>query len=68
MVPVADLDQAISELTDKGYRVIATLNLPIAKVAYCDTFKEIGVATEIIGVTEAGLDFVQQLKSGTAIV
>jgi methylmalonyl-CoA/ethylmalonyl-CoA epimerase len=65
MVPAADLDKAISELTDKGYSVITTLNLPIAKVVYFDTYKQIGVATEIIGVTEAGLDFVQQLKSGT---
>jgi methylmalonyl-CoA/ethylmalonyl-CoA epimerase len=65
MVPVADLDKAVSELTDKGYPVITTLNLPIAKVAYFDTYKEIGVVTEIIGVTEAGLEFVQQLKSGT---
>jgi hypothetical protein len=65
MVPVADLDKAISELTDKGYSVITTLNLPIAKVAYLDTYKEIGVVTEIIGVTEAGLDFVEKLRSGT---
>ena len=65
MVPVSDLDKAVSELTDKGYPVITTLNLPIAKVAYFDTYKEIGVVTEIIGVTEAGLEFVQQLKSGT---
>ncbi len=65
MVPVADLDKAIFKLTDKGYPVITTLNLPIAKVAYFDTYNEIGVVTELIGVSEAGLDIVQQLKSGT---
>lgn len=65
MVPVAELNKATSELTDKGYTSITTLNLPIAKVAYFDTYKEIGVATEIIGVTEPGLDFVQVLKNGT---
>jgi hypothetical protein len=37
---------------------------PVATVAYFDTFKEIGVATEIIGVTEAGEGFVEQMKSG----
>ena len=66
MLPVADLDKAISELTDKGYPIITTLNLPIAKVAYFDTYKDLGVVTEIIGVTEAGVEFVQQLKSGTS--
>ena len=63
MVAVADLDKAVSELIDRGSPVITTLNLPVAKVAYFDTYKEIGVATEIIGLTEAGVDFVQQLKN-----
>jgi methylmalonyl-CoA/ethylmalonyl-CoA epimerase len=65
IVPVADLDKAIAELTNKGYAMITSLNLPIAKVAYFDTYKEIGVVTEIIGATDAGLQFVEQLKSGT---
>ena len=64
MVPVANFDKAISELTAKGCKIITTLNLPIAKVAYFDTYKEIGVATEIIGITDAGYQFVEQLKSG----
>ena len=64
-VPVADLDKAISELTNKGYPVITSLNLPVAKVAFFDTYKELGVVTEIIGITEAGVQFVQQVKTGT---
>ncbi|HEX5154077.1 MAG TPA: VOC family protein [Parafilimonas sp.] len=64
MVPVSQLEKAIAEMTGKGYPVITSLNLPIAKVAYFDTTKEIGVVTEIIGVTEAGVEFVQQLKNG----
>jgi catechol 2,3-dioxygenase-like lactoylglutathione lyase family enzyme len=64
IVPVAGLDKAISELTGKGYHLITSLNLPIAKVAYFDTYKDIGVVTEIIGATDAGLEFVQQLKNG----
>ena len=65
LVPEADLDKAISELTNKGYPVITSLRLPVAKVAFFDTYKEIGVVTEIIGLTEAGVTFVNQLKSGT---
>ena len=64
MVPVSGLDKAVAELTDQGYRVLTSLTLPVAKVAYFDTYKEVGVATEIIGITEAGIEFIQQLKSG----
>jgi methylmalonyl-CoA/ethylmalonyl-CoA epimerase len=66
IVPAADLDKSISEFRNKGYSVITTLNMPIAKVAYFDTYKEIGVLTEIIGATDAGLEFVQQLKNASA--
>ena len=61
-ISVNDLDKAISEFTSKGYPVITSLNLPVAKVVFFDTYKEIGVVTEVIGLTEAGLEFVQQLK------
>ena len=64
MVAETDLDKAISELTGKGYPVITTLNLPVARVAFFDTYKEIGVVTELIGITAAGVEFVNHLKSG----
>jgi catechol 2,3-dioxygenase-like lactoylglutathione lyase family enzyme len=64
MVEAAQLDAAVSDLTAKGLRMISSLTLPVAKVAYFDTYKEIGVATEIIGLTAAGRDFVETLKSG----
>jgi len=62
-ISVDDLDKAVSEFTNKGYPVITSLNLPVAKVVFFDTSKEIGVVTEVIGVTEAGVQFVQQFKS-----
>jgi|SRR5690242_12629377 len=63
MVPVAEFDRAVCELTDKGFPVITSLNLPVAKVAFFDTCKEIGVVTEIIGATDAGMEWIEQLKS-----
>ncbi len=42
-----------------------SLQLLIANVAYFDTSQEIGVVTEIIGVTEDGVTFVNQLKNGS---
>ncbi len=62
-VPVADLEKAVSELTGKGCPVITTLNLPVAHVVFFDTYNDLGVVTEIIGLTEAGVPFVQDLKN-----
>ena len=64
IVPEAELETAIAELTNKGYPVVSSLNLPVAKVAYFDTYKEIGIMTEIIVITEAGVTFFNQLRSG----
>jgi len=66
MVPVEEFDQAVAQLTDRGYPVVQALTLPVASVAFFDTTAEIGVATEIIGVTAAGREFVAQLQSGAA--
>jgi hypothetical protein len=63
-IPISNLDQAISLLTGNGYPVITSLNMPVAKIVFFDTYKEIGVATEIIGITEEGEEFVQKLKDG----
>lgn len=57
-------EEAVAQLTGKGVKIIQSLVLPVAKVAYFDTYAEIGVATEIIGVTEAGNQFLDQLNSG----
>lgn len=58
-----ELTDCVQETTSKGYPIVQSLNLPVANVAFFDTRKEIGVMTEIIGVTEAGLEFVEKLKS-----
>ncbi|MEJ7685372.1 MAG: VOC family protein [Segetibacter sp.] len=62
-VPKAELDECVSGLTGKGYPAILNLTLPVASVAFFDTTNEIGVFTEIIGLTEAGVEFVEQLKA-----
>lgn len=64
MVPIADRDGAVARLTSRGYGVVQTLRLPVAEVAFFDTTAELGVATEIIGVTAAGDEFVAALKAG----
>jgi len=64
-IPVANFDKVISEFADKGFPVISSFNTPIAKIVFFDTYKEIGVATEVMGITEEGVEVVQKMKSGT---
>ena len=62
--PVANFDKVISELTDKGYPVIATYNTPIAKIVFFDTCKDIGIMTELMGITKEGELQVEKMKAG----
>jgi len=61
-IPVDKLNKIISEFSDKGFSVISSFDHPIAKIVFFDTRKEIGVMTEIMGITEAGEKAVQQMK------
>ena len=63
-IPVADLDKVISQFEDKGFPVISSFNTPIAKIVFFDTYKEIGVMTEIMGITKEGEKAVEKMKSG----
>jgi len=62
-VPLRDLNRIISELTEKGYPVISSFNTPIAIIVFFDTSKEMGVLTEIMGITEEGEKAVQKMKN-----
>ena len=63
-IPVAKLDKIISEMAQKGFPVITSVNHPIARIVFFDTSKDIGVFTEIMGITEEGEKAVQMMKSG----
>ena len=63
MVEESEFDAALADLAAKGHPVITTQALPIARVAYLDTSGAIGVATEVIGLTEAGHEWIRKLKS-----
>ena len=63
-IPVAELDETICELNGKGYQIITSVNMPVAKIVFFDTYEELVcvLLPEIMGITEAGLEFVQKLK------
>ena len=65
-IPVAKLDKVISGFADKGFHVISTFDTSIAKIVFFDTYKEIGVMTEIMGITEEGEKAIEKMKNGTA--
>lgn len=60
--PIANLDNAISEYENKGYKIVSSFDTPIAKIVFFDTRKEIGVFTEIMGITKEGEKAVEEMK------
>ncbi|HEY3388927.1 MAG TPA: VOC family protein [Prolixibacteraceae bacterium] len=61
-LPVANLDKVISEYADKGFRVISKFDTQWADIVFFDTYKEIGVMTEIMGITKEGEIAIQSMK------
>ena len=64
-IPVANLDNAISEMANMGRQVITSVNHPIARIVFFDTTKELGVFTEVMGITEEGAKAVEKMKGGS---
>lgn len=59
---IANLDNVISEFGDKGFKVVSSYDTPIAKIVFFDTREEIGVFTEIMGITKEGEKAVQEME------
>lgn len=64
--PIANLDNVISEFENKGFTVISSFDTPIAKIVFFDTRDEIGVFTEIMGITKEGEKAVREMKIAMA--
>ena len=62
--PIANLDKVISGFENQGFIVISSFDTSIAKIVFFDTRKEIGVFTEIMGITKEGEKAVQEMKIG----
>ena len=61
---IKNLDKVISDFESKGFTIISSFDTPIAKIVFFDTRKEIGVFTEIMGITEEGVQAVEKMKGG----
>ncbi len=62
--PISNLDKVILEFENKGYNVVSSFDTPIAKIVFFDTREEIGIFTEIMGITNEGEKAVQEMKIG----
>jgi len=61
--PIANLDNVISEFDNKGFKIVSSFDTSIAKIVFFDTRVEIGVFTEIMGITKEGEKAVQEMKN-----
>ncbi len=64
--PISNLDNVISDFEQKGYAVISSFDTPIAQIVFFDTRNEIGVFTEIMGITKEGEKAVEEMKISLA--
>ncbi len=60
--PISNLDNVISGFVNRGFTVVSSYDTPIAKIVFFDTREEIGVFTEIMGITKEGVKAVQKMK------
>lgn len=60
--PITNLGNVISAFENRGFTVVSSFDTPIAKIVFFDTRDEIGVFTEIMGITKEGEKAVQEMK------
>ena len=61
-LPVAGFDRVIKGFVEDGYDLISEVNHPIARMAFFDTYKTLGVVTEIMGITPEGWKAIRQME------
>jgi len=61
-LPVSDFERITGELRTQGHSVMSEVNHPIARMAFFDTYRTMGVATEIMGITPEGWTAIEHMK------
>ena len=61
-LPISDFEKITGDLRNQGYQLISEVDHPIARMAFFDTYKTLGVATEIMGITPEGWNAVKQME------
>jgi hypothetical protein len=61
-LPVDGFERVTGGLRKQGYAVLSEVDHPIARMAFFDTYRTLGVATEIMGITPEGWAAIEQMK------
>ena len=61
-LPVNGFERVTNNLREQGYTVISEVDHPIARMAFFDTYKTLGVVTEIMGITPEGWKAVEHMQ------
>jgi hypothetical protein len=59
---VSNFERITNDLCRQGYAVISEVDHPIAQMAFFDTYKTLGVATEIMGITPEGWKAIERMQ------
>ncbi|MEX6689590.1 VOC family protein [Danxiaibacter flavus] len=61
-LPVSDFERITNDLREQGCEVISTVDHPIARMMFFDTYQTLGVVTEIMGITPEGWTAIEQMQ------
>ena len=61
-LPVNGYEKVTNDLREQGYVMISEVDHPIATMAYFDTYKTLGVVTEIMGIKPEGWKAIEQMQ------
>lgn len=61
-LPIDGFARVTNDLREQGYAVVSEVDHPIAKMAFFDTYKTLGVVTEIMGITAEGWKILAQME------
>jgi hypothetical protein len=61
-LPVAGYEQVIAQYRDEGYELIGEVDHPIARMSFFDTYKTLGIVTEIMGITPDGWKAIREME------
>ena len=61
-LPVSDFERITTDLLNQGFKVMSEVDHTIARMMFFDTYQTLGVATEIMGVTEEGWAMIEGMK------
>jgi methylmalonyl-CoA/ethylmalonyl-CoA epimerase len=62
-LPVEHFDKVSRNVREQGYDIISEVDHPIARMVFFDTYKTLGVVTEIMGITPAGWKAIKQMET-----